>query len=424
MLAKKDSVCSIKVDMHSVEASAPSNLVDSLDFSLGNTAAYVTSRVQTQYVASGGSSYGTNQTKEIRFHMAGETGWIDPQSVRIQFKVTNNTSEAAAHPLVTSTSIPSCVFDRLVLKIGGQVTEDINSLGRVSSMFHQMTTSHAHEDMEREGFLAKNGANTLAQNATCRVLLKPLSGIFSQSKMLPLKMCAGITLDLHCADIGDFATGANAAALPNSYQITEPVLLVDVIELDSALQEQYVQFVLTQNPMPIVYSQYIVTEQQLVGAQTTFNVNMARGCSRLQSVFWSLQETADNYPIPKTTNFFRPHTVDDFQWSVRIGAKKFPLSPVTGFAESRSKLAQAVGINSSTCFSLLPTATEYASTKFVAGVDVEKIVGASFSGLDTRSGDQITIECKGFEGTAQMITVVLLCQCVLNIRDSGVDVLQ
>ena len=70
--------------------------------------------------------------------------------------------------------------------------------------------------------------------------------------MLPIKLCAGITLDLHCTDILDFATGANRAT--TAYEITEPTLLCDIIALDSALQEQYVQFVLIQNPFPVVYS--------------------------------------------------------------------------------------------------------------------------------------------------------------------------
>jgi hypothetical protein len=407
--------------MHSVEASAPSSLVDSLDFSLGSTSQYVTSRTQTQYNASGGSSYGTGQTKEMRFHLASESGWVDPQSIRIQFKIKNTTSNA--HALVAATSIPSCVFDRLVLKIGGQVAEDINAFGRVSSMFQQLMTNHAVADLEAEGFKAKNGTNSLAKDASCRVLLKPMSGLLSQNKMISLKMCAGITLDLHCADIEDFVVGG-AGAIPDAYLITEPVLLCDIIELDSALQEQYVSFVLTQNPLPVVYSQWIVTEQSLVAGTPTFSINLARGCSRLQSVFWCLREHAASATHPKAINFFRPNANDDFQWSVRIGAKKFPLSPVTGFAESRSKLGQAAGLSSSNCFSLLPDATAYANRSFVAGVDCEKIVGSAFSGLDTRGGDLVSIECRGFTGDSSMITVALLCQCVLNIRDSGVDVLQ
>ena len=148
-----------------------------------------------------------------------------------------------------------------------------------------------------------------------------MSGILQQPKIIPVKMCAGITLDLHCADILEFAQGTTAADLATSYEITEPVLLCEVIELDFGLQEQYVQFVLTQSPLPVVYSQYITTEQNLTAGKINFTSNLARGCSRLQSVFWSLQETTANTVVPKTTNFYRPNVSEDFQRSIRIGGK-------------------------------------------------------------------------------------------------------
>ena len=64
---------------------------------------------------------------------------------------------------------------------------------------------------------------------------------------------------------------------------------------------------------------------------------------------------------------------------------------------------------------------------FIIGLDTERVLGASFSGINCRS-DLITVQIKGVNGTLagatapDQIYVVLNCDLIVEIRDTGVTV--
>ena len=73
-------------------------------------------------------------------------------------------------------------------------------------------------------------------------------------------------------------------------------------------------------------------------------------------------------------------------------------------------------------------ASEYRSSKFVIGVDTEKVLGASFSGYNSKAGDLIVRRLK-LVGTASLIGAgnvklhyVLHYDSIMNIRDGGIEV--
>ena len=70
---------------------------------------------------------------------------------------------------------------------------------------------------------------------------------------------------------------------------------------------------------------------------------------------------------------------------------------------------------------------QYMHNRFIVATDTEKQLSAGFTGLDTKSGDLITIKTKSMSSVADdhptRIYVTLHSDNVLNIRDSGVDVL-
>ena len=125
--------------MESIVASVPQSLPESLDFNLGTSAEMVTQRVQTSFQPSGGSQYDpVGGTKTVRFHISDE-GWLDPASVRLQFDIHNTDVDSY---LETVNLVPSCIFDRLLIKCGGQVVEDITSYGRVAYMMQKLINPH------------------------------------------------------------------------------------------------------------------------------------------------------------------------------------------------------------------------------------------------------------------------------------------
>ena len=76
------------------------------------------------------------------------------------------------------------------------------------------------------------------------------------------------------------------------------------------------------------------------------------------------------------------------------------------------------------------SAVEHRSAKFVIGVATEKVLGASFSGYNSKTGDLTVLRLKPATGAALVmpanckIHYVLHYDSIMNIRDGGVEVLE
>ena len=117
----------------------------------------------------------------------------------------------------------------------------------------------------------------------------------------------------------------------------------------------------------------------------------------------------------------------EVQWQVQIGSKLFPEYPCRSLAQSFFELKKALGIASSSFHSISPTTQQYLTEHFCVGVDTEKILEAGFTGLNTRSGDLMSIRVKGANGSlaawnASKIYIILHSDQILEIRDVGPQV--
>ena len=71
----------------------------------------------------------------------------------------------------------------------------------------------------------------------------------------------------------------------------------------------------------------------------------------------------------------------------------------------------------------------YRSRKYIIGLDLARISGAGFTGLSTKAGDLLTPPFKdcGADGAADSVPHRVFCalnyDCVLNIQDSGIQIL-
>ena len=75
-------------------------------------------------------------------------------------------------------------------------------------------------------------------------------------------------------------------------------------------------------------------------------------------------------------------------------------------------------------------ADEYRSSRFVTGVDTEKVSGASFSGYNSKAGDLTVLRLKpvntaSLTGAGNVkLHYVLHYDSIMNIRDGGVEILE
>ena len=63
----------------------------------------------------------------------------------------------------------------------------------------------------------------------------------------------------------------------------------------------------------------------------------------------------------------------------------YPQYPIRSLSESFAQLKKSVGILGSNFHSVSMTPMQYRYDHFVVGIDTEKAIGASYTGLSTRS---------------------------------------
>ena len=96
-------------------------------------------------------------------------------------------------------------------------------------------------------------------------------------------------------------------------------------------------------------------------------------------------------------------------------------------AESFYQLRKTMGILGSAYHSLDITGLEYKNNKFIIGFDLEKMLGASFTGYNSKSGDLLTIKLKdvyGMTNSEDFIFTTLHYDALMEINDTGVAVME
>ena len=183
---------------------------------------------------------------------------------------------------------------------------------------------------------------------------------------------------------GDF-TDTNTSTL---WTIKDVRIVCDVVTLDSGLQNDYAQHVLSGKSLPINYSTYVSQYQTITSAD--FAVNISRSATRLKSVFINFDadhnnSTTDHVVHRNMNTFVHPMCgagyVDgdysyqnELQWQVQIGSKMFPEYPVRSLAETFYQLRKALGIHGSAFHSISITPQQYRNDHFIIGIDTEKFL--------------------------------------------------
>ena len=196
--------------MENLTNSAEEVLIDSLSFKLPSSGQYVTDRRSVTFHTEGSNSYSASAgTKVIRFRLAGDGSWLDPSTFRIMFDVVN-ADTAPGTKLLRPIGKAHAFFRRLRISVRGQIIEDIDNYNRVSEMFHILQTKHSRTNDMIEEFGYNDDISKLISEALLpgigatsqTVMFQPLSGLFQQTKYLPLRY-APLEIELELADVLD-----------------------------------------------------------------------------------------------------------------------------------------------------------------------------------------------------------------------------
>ena len=484
-------------------------LIDGLSFKMGPSASYVTQRRSVTFYPQGGNQYSPTGVKVIKISLTGDQ-WLDPSTFRIMFKIQNLETEPAGSTINTTTgsynnnlkllrpiSGPWSFFRRMRILAGGQVLEDIDYYNRAHELFHMFETTNNRTNVEIQGtgqytnwlmtygshpYIAETNADNFGgiyPGDSQTVMFKPLSGIFNQTKYLPLRYCqlqieleivndltdpiiwppdtnpatttvapyAGINASGQVAVISGQTKETNnfrRANCSNLWQILEVQAKCDLCALDNGLENEYAKHLLEGKSLPIQYDTYV--QQHQVIPSSDFVTNISRSFTRLKSVFVSMDG-----PLPGTlatpvvpgcegakwwNTFYNPmayaeevniiNSNYEMEFQMQVGSRLYPEYPIRSQAEAFYQTTKTLGLAGSAWHAIDVIPEEWSSCKFLYAIDTEKVTEAGFTGLNTKAGDLIYLRLKQYgvpqDRICKMMYVILHADMILNIRDTGAEV--
>ena len=204
---------------------------------------------------------------------------------------------------------------------------------------------------------------------------KPLCGLFSQFKYIPLKY-SPITLELELvnsmtepiiiqtgATTGDVPAGtvAQPQNTSNLWEINNAHLKCDICHLDNNLNNAYVEHLLGGKALPITMTTFL-TQQQTVAGYSQLDIQVIRSVSKLVGLFITFKKDpvdavgANEYFHKEFTRFYHPMVNNDeevngsynpdldLEFSIQLGSKLYPEYPCKSITECFFHLRKALNL--------------------------------------------------------------------------------
>jgi hypothetical protein len=406
-------------------AGAEDKLLDSLHFAGKTSASYVTERRSVSFAPQAASNFTPNGVRLLRFNLADQNGWLEGNTLRLIFTLHNSRASA----LVPIGDSPASLFRRVrLIGNGSAMIEDIEEYGRVHEMFTRLQSSARRHNAFSEGwgsdevhaatFDEPGEPDDIPANSARTVVVKLLSSFLSQGKAIPLNMVpVVIELELSGADDGFSGTG-------NSWYITQPRLVGDVLTLDNSLQNSYASRILQGKQLPFMMHGLYSVRATIPPGSTLYSLPIARGFTRLSTCYFSFWDGSGKYvnTFNSTVRTDVPGNItdsDQCSWNITVGADRYPEFDCSSLQESWYRLSLAQLMHS---FSISPQ--QYKGTKFIGAMNFERALGqAGHSGVNTRSGSQLTPHFRGLPSSINTIHVVLHYEVAVNVSAAGIEVL-
>jgi hypothetical protein len=287
-----------KMSLETHISGSEDKLIDGLAFQGRNTASYITERRSCSFQPQSGGIFSPNGIRLMRFNLADQSGWLQGDTVRLTFQIQNT----GAAPLVPVVDSPASMLRRVrLIANGSAICEDIEEYSRVHQMFSLLLPSDRRYNDIRESWGATLQAASLDEpfvadpipvGGSRTVVVHLLSSFLSQGKNIPLNMIP-LVLELELDDYDRAFAGAG-----NTWNITRPRMIADVLTLDNALQNSYAKHILDGRSLPfMMHGLYSLKATITSPGQFTLPIN--RGFSRLSTIYFSFIDEGK-----ETTEFF------------------------------------------------------------------------------------------------------------------------
>ena len=299
-------------------------------------------------------------------------------------------------------------------------------------------------DLDQNSSDLELGTPIIDRGRSLSMSCKPFLGVLYAGKMLPTKYVP-LTLEIHFAAAtdavyqdgndhpsGNIASGVEQRPVSNNYELDDVHIKCDVCTLDSALDNSITQVLMSNKALTWSYQTWS-QQSGLIPGTDEASITLSRAVTRMKSLFL----TFDMATSTKSTVIDMLHPSGgirdrlDGTWSVHdptftlqlsLGNKHFPELPCKAVANFWEHLRKAVDVHDTSSRSLSMRPVQYLTDQFIAAFSLEKVPGAGFSGLNTRSGDAIRLELKGlYAGYAPRFLVTICSDNIVEIRESGVS---
>ena len=424
--------------------SVEDTLIDSLSFKLRPGASYATSRRSVSFFPQGGNDYKPNGVKVIKIGLNGDQ-WLDPSTVKLFFTVQNTDGTNA---LALKVPYPWIFFRRVRVLCGGQIVEDIDDYHRVHQQFHLMRPSERRYNDMVEGFgqtgnlwdfdhTSQEGSASLAATKSRTVCFTPFIGLLRQEKFIPVRY-APIQLEFEVVNAAtDAVLGATGSNQSVSFVIQDVQLKCDLVDLDNTLDNEYTQYLMTGKSLPIHYT--AITHSSQIFTNIKNDVHVSRSLTRLKSVFITMFAKPDTRVPGKDVcnDFWHPMDGGSYDFDkeleiqVQIGSKLYPEYPIRSLAEAYYQLRKTVGLHFGN-EQMAINDKSYREDSFIAAIDLEKVLGAAFTGTNTMDGQLMILRFKPANASTMALPANTTCyayytliyDAVLQINLAGVTVLE
>jgi hypothetical protein len=454
--------------MESYIGAAPSSIISQLDFSLQSTAPYIIQRRSVRMYPSSASTFTSNGVNVCRITLASEGEWADLSTLRFVCTVQETGGAAALEPYSVS---PSSLFQRVRELCGGTVISDVLNYARTCEMFQSKL--EPSEWQFSEGTLGFGGTQFNTPNQmiptfepigganqepgcpaqrhpqpglirsgtsyTC--LQRLLTGMVKANKLIPLRVCP-LTYELTLETPANVFNPAGSQA----YSLTNCYILVDLLTLDSSIQNSYMKMLLGGAALACSIPQYITIQYNINNARSLAIV-VQRALTRNVAVFVNFQAVGGNvtqfaYPDAPLANHVvqnlfvggvavtspqKPSLVDGtFSFQLQLGSKLWPEQPMASQAEMYETLRKAVGTHNQDIKNISVDRYDYLTNSFILGIDLEKNLGDPFSAQNTRAGDVLRLVFNGIDPASNLNNcyVTLIGSSIAEIRETGVFVFE
>jgi hypothetical protein len=348
---------------------------------------------------------------------------------------------------------PWVFFRRVRVRCGGQIVEDIDDYNRFHQMFHLMkpTERRLNDFVEGFGFNISQAvtldhskleqAAVIPASGSTTVCFTPFVGLLRQDKYLPIRY-APIQFEFELVNDANECVYGVEEPTPTvdtsvDFTIQDVQMKCDLVELDNTLDNEYTQYLMTGKSLPIHFTALTHGSQIFTNVKT--DVKISRSLTRLKSVFVSLIALPDtrNYAEGVPNDFWHPMEGTDYDYNkelqlqIQIGSKLYPEYPIRSLAEAYYQLRKTLGLHfGNDGMAMQPR--YYRKDTFVAAFDLERVLGASFTGTNTMDGQMMTIRMQAANtstialpaNTTCSLYYTLVYDGILNINLSGVTVME